>query len=180
MTNPDFEELRLMHSQSAFSPDGRYLAFTAQHAGRDVLYVLDVRSRKIARRFQLPLESVTGPSFSPDGRRIVVSGQEGGVTDLYIVDVPSGSLNRLTNDRFGDLQPQWSPDGKRIVFASDRGANASLELLRVPHWQIAMLDLERGGISVVPGQTGLNINPQWAPAGRSIAYVSDRTGNPKI
>ena len=30
--------------------------------------------------------------------------------------------------------------------------------------------------SELPNQDGLNINPQWAPDGRSIAYVSDRTG----
>jgi dipeptidyl aminopeptidase/acylaminoacyl peptidase len=180
MTNPDFEELRLLYSQSAFSPDGRHLAFTAQHSGKDVLYVLDVRSRKVARRFQLPLEGVTGPSFSPDGRRIVVSGNTGGVTDLYVVDAQTGALTRLTKDRFGDLQPQWSPDGKRIAFASDRGHNADLELLRVPHWQITVLDLERGTVTVLPRQSGLNINPQWAPDGKAVAYVSDRAGSANL
>ncbi|OYV69627.1 MAG: hypothetical protein B7Z72_07555, partial [Gemmatimonadetes bacterium 21-71-4] len=46
-TNPDFEELRVLYSQSAFSPDGKRLAFAAQYAGRDVLYVLDVATRRI-------------------------------------------------------------------------------------------------------------------------------------
>jgi hypothetical protein len=180
MTNPDFEELRLLYSQSAFSPDGRYLAFTAQNSGKDVLYVLDVRSRKVTRRFRLPLEGVTGPSFSPDGRRIVVSGNTGGVTDLYIVDVQSGTLNRVTNDRFGDLQPQWSPDGRRIAFASDRGPTADLDLLSVPHWQISLIDLDGGAVTVLPGQSGLNVNPQWGPDGKSIAYISDRAGSANL
>jgi Tol biopolymer transport system component len=174
--DPNFEELRLLYSQSAFSPDGKTLAFTAQREGKDVLYLLDVKSRRETKRFDLPLEGVTGPSWSPDGQRIVFSGSNGGLTDLYIVDVATSKLERLTNDRYGDLQPQWSPDGKMIAFASDRGDTSSFTYLRFPKWRITVLDLEKGTMTVLPSQDGLNINPQWAPDGHSIAYVSDRTG----
>ncbi len=175
----DFEELRLLYSQSAFSPDGQTLALTAQRHGKDVLYLFDVRSRKETRRYDLTLEGVTGPSWSPDGSRIVVSGHNGGITDLYIVNVTSGALSRLTDDRFGDLQPQWSPDGRTIAFATDRDS-ASLDLLRFKPMRIALLDVATHAITVLPGQAGLNLNPQWAPDGKSIAYVSDRTGTANI
>ena len=33
---------------------------------------------------------------------------------------------------------------------------------------------------MIPGQAGLNLNPQWAPDGRSIAYVSNRTGTANL
>jgi WD40 repeat protein len=178
--NPDFEELRVLYSQSAFSPDGRTIAMTAQRAGKDVLYLIDVSSHKIVKRFDLPLETVTGPSWSPNGTRLVFSGGHGGITDLYMVDADGTHLRQLTDDRFGDMQPQWSPDGSQIAFASDRGDSASFALLRLPPWHITLLDLRSGAISVIPGQGGLNINPQWAPDGRSIAYVSDRTGTANL
>jgi WD40 repeat protein len=174
-TNPDVEELRIIYSQSSFSPDGNRLAFVGQRKGKDVLYVLDI-DRNRTERLDLPLESVTGPAWSPDGAQLVVSGSMGGITDLYLVNVDGSGLRRLTNDRYGDLQPVWSPDGKTIAFASDRGAETDFSLLRISDWMIALYHLDDGRIEVLAGQGGHNLNPQWAPDGQSLAYVSSRTG----
>lgn len=172
----DFEELRLMYSQSAFSPDGKLLAFTAQKEGRDVLYVLDVASRKTIKRFDVGLEWVTSPSWSPDGKQLVVSGTSTGLTDLFVINYETSQLRRLTNDKYGDMQPSWSPDGSTIAFTTERGEDTNLSLLRFGFWKIATYDMATGNITVVPNQGGLNLNPQWAPDGKSIAFVSDRTG----
>jgi WD40 repeat protein len=175
-TNPNFEELRLLYSQSAFSPDGKLLAFTAMRNGKDVLYLLDVERRKTVKRFDLPLEGITSPTWSPDEKQIAFSGNNGGITDLYVVDTTGANLRRLTNDRYGDMQPQWSPDGNTIAYASDRGPGTNFETLRLSKWRITLLHLQTGEIETVPGQDGLNLNPMWAPDGQSIAYVSDRSG----
>ena len=173
--DPNFEELRLLYSQSSFSPDGKQLAFTAQREGRDVLYILDVRTKEESRR-DLGLEGITGPTWSPDGKRIAFSGTRGGISDLYVVNADGSDLQQLTDDRYGDLQPQWSPDGRYLAFATDRGPGADLSVLSLPHWQVATYDMESGAIRVLPGQAGLNTNPQWAPDSKSVAFVSDRTG----
>ncbi|MEO5580795.1 MAG: BamA/TamA family outer membrane protein [Gemmatimonadaceae bacterium] len=174
--DPNFEELRLLYSQSAFSNNGRTLAFTAQREGKDVLYLLDLASRNVKKRIDIPVDAVTAPSFSPDDSRIVFSGTKGGITDLYVIDADGRNLRQLTSDVYGDLQPSWSPDGTRVAFASDRGPQTDLARLKIGKWQISLIDPETKAIEMVPNQAGHNINPSWAPDGSSIAYISDRTG----
>jgi len=177
--NPDFEELRLLYSQSAFSNDGQRLAFTAQRAGRDVLYVINVRDQRTVQRIEMPLDGVTSPSWSPDDRRIVFSGSRGGITDLYVVDADGGNLRQLTDDKYGDVQPSWSPDGQWVAWSSERDVT-NLETLELGRWQIALLNTETGETRRIHGQAGLNINPVWAPDARSIIFVSDRDGIPNL
>ncbi|HKT09553.1 MAG TPA: hypothetical protein VJR24_16755 [Gemmatimonadaceae bacterium] len=174
--DPNFEELQILYSQSAFSPDSKRLAFTALGEGKEELYILDVATRKRIAQIRLPLDGITSPSWSPDARHIVFSGDHGGITDLYLINADGTGLRQLTNDRFGDLQPQWSPDGATIAFATDRGDGADLAQLRFPKMRIALYHVRDGSIDVLPGQTGLNINPMWSPDGQSIAFVSNRTG----
>src|SRR5882672_6714105 len=179
-TNPNFEELRLLYSQSSFSNDGRTLTFTAQREGKDVLYLMDVASASVKKRIDLPIDAVWSPVFSPDDRQIAFSGTHGGITDLYIVGADGKNLRQLTNDQYADLQPSWSPDGRRIAFATDRGPETDLSILKISPWRIAVMDVASGNIDVLPGQGGLNLNPQWSPDGRDLAFISDRTGIPNV
>ena len=174
--NPDFEQLRYIYSQPSFSPDAKMLAFTGQSGGRDVLYVMDVASRKILRKFDFELDQVLSPSFSPDGRRIVFSGMRHGSSDLYIASLDAGGYTQVTKDPYGDLQPQWSPDGRTIAFVSDRGDDTDLDILKIGKWKLSLLDLETQKVSIIEGQGGRALNPQWAPDGKSMAYITDRTG----
>ena len=180
LTGANTEELRLLYSQSNFSPDSRRLAFVSQRRGKDVLNLMDVRRRKIVRTIDHGFEQLTGPAWSPDGRRIVFSASRSGLTDLFVVDADGRNLRQLTNDKHGDLQPAWSPDGRTIAFASDRGPGTDLAVLRFAKWQLSTLDVASGRVTPLPNQSGLNLNPQWSPDGRSLAYVSDRAGTANI
>ncbi len=175
-TNPDFEQLRFIYSQPSFSQDGKLLAFTGQKGGKDVLYVMDVARRRVVRSIQTPVDQVLNPSFSPDNGRIVFSGLKGGITDLWVVNVDGSGARQLNNDLHGDSHPQWSPDGRTIAFASDRGSDTDFDVLRFGKFKISLMDVETGAVRVIPGQEALNVNPQWAPDGKSLIFISDRTG----
>jgi hypothetical protein len=174
--NADLENLRYLYSTGSWSPDGHSYAIAAKSGSRDDLIIFDMRRRKIARRLEIPLHGVTAPSWSPDGRRLVFTGLDGGLSDLFVIDADGRHLERLTHDKFADLQPAWSPDGRTIAFATDRGPDTDLDALRVGHFRIALYDVDTRGIRVLDRQEGRNINPQWAPDSKSLAFISDRTG----
>jgi len=175
--NNNYESLRFINSAGAFSPDGRYFAIAAKSKDRDDLVILDVKRGREDRRIHVALNGLQTPQWSPDGRQLVFTGFSNGFTDLYIVNRDGTGLRRLTDDKFADLHPSWSPDGKTIAFVTDRGGETDFDLLRFGNLRIALLHLESGTIDPLGNMAiGKNINPVWAPDGRSLAFVSDRTG----
>src|SRR2546423_38338 len=173
----NYESLRFITSTGTYSPDGKFYAIAVKHRDRDDLVIIDPRRGREVRRIQVPLNGLTTPAWSPDGSQIVFTGYDGGLSDLFIINADGTNLKRLTNDKYADLQPSWSPDGKTIAFATDRGPDTDFGQLKIRNTRIALYHLDSGSIEVLSHMTaGKNINPQWAPDGRSIAFVSDRTG----
>jgi len=175
--NSNYESLRFISSSGSFSPDGRFFAIAAKRKQHEDLVILDVQRGREVRRIRIPLNGLETPSWSNDGTRLVFTGFDGGLSDLFIINRDGTGLRRLTNDKFGDMQPTWSPDGKTIAFATDRGGETDFDQLRFGNQRLALYHLETGEIEPLPFmEHGKNINPVWAPDGRSIAFVSDRTG----
>ncbi|MBI4538952.1 MAG: PD40 domain-containing protein [Gemmatimonadetes bacterium] len=174
--DPGFESLRYLNSSASFSPDGRFLAFSAKIGGEDALYIFDVKRRNVVKKLRFELNGIENPSWSPDGEQLVFTGLDGGITDLFITDREGKALHRLTNDKYAQLLPAWSPDGRYIAFGTDQG-ETDFEGLTYGNYRVALYDLDVNQVIVLPYQeTGKNLNPQWSPDGRYLAWISDRTG----
>ncbi len=175
--DPNFESLRFVNSTGSWSADGQRFAIAVKSGDQDNLVILDVTHDRVVGRFRLGLNAILNPTWSPDGSKIVFTGSDGGISDLYEVDSDGQNLRRLTDDKYADLMPSWSPDGRTIAFTTDRGPTTDFTTMRFGNMRIALYHLDTDSIEVLPEMdAGKNVNPVWAPDGRSLIFVSDRSG----
>ncbi len=175
--DPHFDSLQYIHSAGAWDPSGRRFAFAALGSGQPVLSIVDVESGARADHVLPGLGEIYNPSWSPDGSRVVFSALQGGLSDLFVFMRTTKKVERLTTDAFADLHPAWSPDGRSIAFSTDR-FTSSVDALEFGALRIAVLDLPTGAIrALAPERTRVKqINPQWAPGGGHLYFISDRGG----
>jgi hypothetical protein len=175
--DPHFESLQFINSSGAWDATGRRFAFAAVTKGQPVVTVLDLASGD-TREHRFPqMDEIYDPTFSPDGRQVAFTANTGGLLDLYTYDLQAGTLHRLTEDPYAELQPAWSPDGKRIAFVTDR-YGARLGELALGPYQIALIDAQTGEVRgpVAGFDDAKAIDPQWSADGNSLYFLSDRTG----
>jgi WD40 repeat protein len=176
-TDPHLSSLQFIYSAGAWDPESRRIAIATVTAGRPAIAIFDAMSGNKEREHRIDgIDEIFNPSWSPDGRTIAFTGMTRGLTDLYVYDLATSALRQLTNDPFADVQPEWSPDGRRIAFATDR-FSSRLETLDIGAYRLALIDAESGRVEQVGAFTGgKNMNPQWAPDGRALYFISDRNG----
>jgi len=193
-------EARLLVSHPAtesaphYSPDGKYLAFTSTRTGNGDVYVLTFATGEL-KRLTFDDASELTEGWSPDSRFVYFSSSArdiSGMNDVYRVQREGGTPMQVTADRYlTEYFSASAPDGKTLAFTA-RG-NAGSQWWRKGHShldesEIWTRDLSASGAGQETAALYHRVTaggakeawPMWSRDGRSLYYMSDRSGAQNI
>ena len=160
-----------------FSPDGRWIAFSAAYDGNTDVYVVPTEGGQPRRLTWHPAaDLVTG--WSPDGKRVLfVSNREIANSrsgQLYEVALSGGYERKIM--KAVAVEGTWSADGKRLAYRPYLMAYVGASGWRQhrggdtpPIW---IIDPVNGQLDKIPHVNASDSNPMWI--GDDVAFISDR------
>src|SRR5258708_500644 len=98
---------------SAWSPDGKQVAFVANISGRNNIWVVDSEGGW-PTQLTVSNQRQVNPAWAPNGRWIAYASDYDGNEqwDIFLVSPKNGQIINLTNTaEISEEGPTWSPDG---------------------------------------------------------------------
>lgn len=149
-------------SNPRWSPDGRYLSFTAaRNEGKSQVWLLDRRGGE-ARQLTSIKQGVSGYVWSPDGDRILLS----------IRDPEEDEPEAEATKKKDAPKDPWVID--RLQFKRD----GTGYLTGDRHTHLYVFDIKTEEVRQVTSGRWDETQPAWSPDGTRIAFVSNRTEDP--
>ena len=181
-------------SRPLYSPEGDRLAFVSDRTGGGDIYVLTLKTGALK---QLTMDDGLErlDAWSRDGRWLYFSSTSrdiAGMNDLYRVRADGGTPMLVSADRYtGEFFAAPSPDGQRVAFSA-RGNSSGAVVAQGPlaPRRVGALaprpGITRGIAAAAPASNALTERgakqmwPMWSADGRSLFYMSDRSGTQNI
>jgi Tol biopolymer transport system component len=152
----------LLVNTLAWSPDGRFIAFTAVAGDLYIIGADGSGTRQLTRGIVVN----SGPTWSSGGRTIFFSAATGpGMFNIFSVDIHGIEFRQLTADsEGGGSSPVLSPDGARVAFTA--GADRDIFTMNADGSQRERLTTDSSD----------DANPSWSADGEWIVFDSNREG----
>ncbi|HEX2092882.1 MAG TPA: S9 family peptidase [Longimicrobiaceae bacterium] len=147
----------------AWSPDGKYLAFTMLVPEKESWTPRLPGKPDSARWTQNP-RVIDRLVYRRDRRGFL----EDGFTHIFVVSAAGGTPRQVTSGNFDHGAPQWTPDGRSIVFSGLREPEAEY-LWRES--EIYSVDVATGAVRQLTRRKGPDTAPVVSPDGRHVAYL---------
>ncbi len=158
-----------------FSPDGSWIAFSAEYDGNVDVYAVRA-SGGTPRRITWHPEADVVQGWHPDGRRILfASPRQGGapVYRAFLAGLETGAVEALAIPKVA--RAAWSEDGARIAYTPVPDAFRSWKRYRggrtTPIW---IYDPKTHEVETVPHENASDTFPCWL--GGAVYFASDRGG----
>jgi Tol biopolymer transport system component/C-terminal processing protease CtpA/Prc len=173
-------------SRPLYSPDGKYLTFTSNRTGNGDIYLLTFATGEL-KRLTFDDSNELAEGWSPDSRWIYFSSsaRDIGMTDIYRVSRDGGTPMIVSGDRY---VPEYfaapSPGGDVLALTAHGYAGNQWWRKGHSHLDESEIWLRRDGSPTsyerVTEGGAKEAWPMWAKDGRSIYYMSDRSGAQNI
>jgi len=167
-------------AQSAWSPDGKRIAFKSRRNGNNELFVMNPDGSDQTRLTNSFRVSEGQPAWSPDGTRLLYrQTPDNPITqnaDIWQIDVDPAAPNaRPVLERTGDERyPSYSPDGTKILFRGDQDL--------IDHSgdeELYVMNADGTDIVQLTHNDVFDSAPAFSPDGTKIAFESARdSGDP--
>ncbi len=182
-------EARLLISHPAnetrplYSPDGKQLAFVSNRTGGGDIYILTFATGDVRRlTFDDGLEQLDG--WSRDGRWIYFSSSSHDISnmnDVFRVSADGGTPMEVAGDRYAnEYFSAASPDGSTLAISARSTASNQWWRNGRSHLDEAEVWLVRDGTppkyEAVTNGGAKEMWPMWSADGKSLYFVSDRSG----
>ena len=160
-----------------FSPDGQWIAFSANYDNNTDVYIIPVQGGQARRLTWHPApDIVTG--WSADGKSVLfVSNREVANSrsgQFYEVSVNGGFPKKIM--KAVGVEGQWSPDGKRLAYRpfimAYSGPNGWRQHRGGDTPPIWIIDPSGKTLEKIPHVNASDSNPLWI--GGNVAFISDR------
>ncbi|MCU7499035.1 MAG: hypothetical protein HF300_07530 [Ignavibacteria bacterium] len=167
-----FEAFHLLDASLSVSKDG-IITFITKTGGTDALHFYSISDGKMLRDYQNnELISMSSPRWSSDGKKVVFQSiDRRGYSDIFVYNYQDGSLQRITNDYYSDINPVFGKNDTTVVFSSDRS-----EGIFKKKYNIFEYNLNDHSTRYLTYCDANNKSPEFSPDFSSLYFTSDYDG----